>query len=74
MNTRNLYVVGSICCFIVAFVGVEALYEHFAGLKGTEWLKNILPFGLALNPLSLLAITLIALFASWLFFKVAKAH
>lgn len=74
MSARGLYVAGSILFFVVALVGFGALFEHFAGIMGAEWLKNIFPFGLALNPLALLGITLIALFISWLLLKVAKAQ
>ena len=64
----------SISCFVIAFVGFFALYEHWAGLKGSEWLTNIFPFGLALDRVKLLALTVIAGLMSWLFYRLARAQ
>jgi hypothetical protein len=71
MIARDVCVGISISCGGIAFVGVFALYEHWAGLKGSEWLEKIFPFGLALDRTTLLGITVTAGLLSWLFHKLA---
>ncbi len=74
MSARGWYFAGSISCLMIALVGFSALYEHFAGVMDADWLSMIFPFGLALNPVGLSSISIGALFASWLFRKLAKTH
>jgi hypothetical protein len=57
----------------VAVVGFAALFEHFAALKDSAWLRNVLPFGLATDPTWLAAISQGALAVSVLLFRLAKA-
>ena len=72
MVRREVYVGSAITCGVVAFVGALAIYEHWAGLKGPEWMEKIFPFGLTLDLTTLVALAVIAAVLAWLFQKLAK--
>ena len=74
MDRRHLYIAISVSCAVVAVIGCFALFEHWAGLKGSEWLEQIFPFGLAVDPLNLVALTATAALLSWLFHRLAQSH
>jgi hypothetical protein len=57
---------------IVALVGIAALFEHLADLKGTEWLRRIFPFGIATDPAWLSLVSVSALAGSVLLMRVAR--
>ena len=71
MIARDVCVGISVLCGVIAFVGFFALWEHSAGLKGSEWLAKIFPFGLASDRTTLLGITITAGLLSYLFHKLA---
>jgi hypothetical protein len=56
----------------VAIVGFAALFEHFASIKDSAWLRNIFPFGLATDPTWLGVISVCALAASVLLLRNAN--
>lgn len=58
---------------LVALVGVAALFEPLADLKGEQWLKNIFPFELATHPLWLALVSVGAALAAWLLLRVRAA-
>ena len=72
MNGRRALVTAAIAAGVVGLVSLGALAEHYVGLKGEDWLKNILPFELALNPIILVALSFASLLAAWLFLRYAK--
>ena len=73
MTKRAAYTTAGVSLGVLAFVGFAALFEHFAGLKGDEWLRNILPFGLASSPTSLSLIAVGAFAGAYLLLKAARA-
>jgi hypothetical protein len=52
-------------CGLLSFVGAVALKEHLDPYLGAHWLREILPFGLATQPLWLTLITVGSGTAAW---------
>jgi hypothetical protein len=72
VNRRSALITAGIASGVIGLISVGALAEHYAGLKGEDWLKNILPFQLALSPVTLVIVSFVSLVAAWLFLRYAK--
>jgi hypothetical protein len=57
----------------ISFAGLCALAAHIVpGHHGEEWFDNILPFGLARDPILLLAVSIAAGALTWVLFTMSK--
>lgn len=74
MTMQRAYAAFGLFLAAVSIVGFAALFEHFAALKDSAWLRNIFPFSLATDPRWLAIISVCALAASVLLFRLAKAR
>ena len=57
---------------LVACISGVALLEHAWPIRGAEWLREAVPFGLALQPIWLFAMLLTSGLAGWWLLRRAK--